>query len=78
MSQQPITGDAGSPRRPRTMDKPRRAAWAAAFEKLDAGLAVTAEEHAALLRLCLCSVLPSSSVGEESLSPNHPDTSSRF
>ena len=24
------------------------------------------------------SVLPSSSVGEESLSPNHPDTSSRF
>ena len=23
-------------------------------------------------------VLPSSSVGEESLSPNHPDTSSRF
>ena len=25
-----------------------------------------------------CWVLPSSSVGEESLSPNHPDTSSRF
>ena len=25
-----------------------------------------------------CGVLPSSSVGEESLSPNHPDTSSRF
>ena len=25
-----------------------------------------------------CTVLPSSSVGEESLSPNHPDTSSRF
>ena len=25
-----------------------------------------------------CAVLPSSSVGEESLSPNHPDTSSRF
>ena len=27
---------------------------------------------------CDCQVLPSSSVGEESLSPNHPDTSSRF
>ena len=38
MPQQPITGDAGSPRRPRTMDKPRRAAWAAAFKKLNAGL----------------------------------------
>ena len=53
MSQQPITGDAGSPRRPRTMDKPRRAAWAAAFKKLNAGLKVwelPAEEHAALLR----------------------------
>ena len=25
-----------------------------------------------------CRVLPSSSVGEESLSPNHQDTSSRF
>ena len=44
MPQQPNTGDAGSR---------RRAAWAAAFEKLDAGLAVwemPAEEHAALLR----------------------------
>ena len=53
MPQQPITGDAGSPRRPRTMDKPRRAAWAAAFKKLNAGLKVwemPAEEHAALLR----------------------------
>ena len=38
MPQQPNTGDAGSPRRPRTMDKPRRAAWAAAFERLDAAL----------------------------------------
>ena len=27
---------------------------------------------------CARAVLPSSSVGEESLSPNHPDTSSRF
>ena len=53
MPQQPITGDAGSPRRPRTMDEPRRAAWAAAFKKLNAGLKVwemPAEEHAALLR----------------------------
>ena len=53
MPQQPITGDAGSPHRPRTMDKPRRAAWAAAFKKLNAGLKVwemPAEEHAALLR----------------------------
>ena len=32
------------------MDKQRRAAWAAAFEQLDAGLAVPAEEHQALLR----------------------------
>ena len=35
------------------MDKPRRAAWAAAFKKLNAGLEVwemPAEEHAALLR----------------------------
>ena len=30
------------------------------------------------LALDLGTVLPSSSVGEESLSPNHPDTSSRF
>ena len=53
MPQHPITGDAGSPRRPRTMDEPRRAAWAAAFKKLNAGLKVwemPAEEHAALLR----------------------------
>ena len=53
MPQQPITGDAGSPRRPRTMDEPRRAAWAAAFKKLNAGLKVwemPAEAHAALLR----------------------------
>ena len=50
MPQQPITGDAGSPRRPRTMDEPRRAAWAAALKKLDVGLKVPAEVHAALLR----------------------------
>ena len=31
-----------------------------------------------LLILNRSRVLPSSSVGEESLSPNHPDTSSRF
>ena len=30
------------------------------------------------MTLGLTRVLPSSSVGEESLSPNHPDTSSRF
>ena len=29
-------------------------------------------------RVAIPLVLPSSSVGEESLSPNHPDTSSRF
>ena len=50
MPQRPITGDAGSPRRPRDMDARRRAAWDAAFEKLDAGLEVTPEAHAALLR----------------------------
>ena len=50
MPQHPNTGDAGSPRRPRDMDARRRAAWDAAFEKLDAGLAVTPEAHAALLR----------------------------
>ena len=53
MPKHPITGDAGSRRRPRAMDAPRRAAWAAAFKKLNAGLEVwemPAEEHAALLR----------------------------
>ena len=50
MPQQPNTGDAGSPRRPRTMDKPRRAAWAAAFERLDAEREVPTALHEALLR----------------------------
>ena len=53
MPQQPNTGDAGSRRRPRAMDKQRRAAWNAAFKKLNAGREVwemPAEEHAALLR----------------------------
>ena len=53
MPKHPITGDVGSTRRPRAMDMPRRAAWAAAFKKLNAGLKVwemPAEEHAALLR----------------------------
>ena len=53
MPKHPITGDAGSRRRPRAMDAPRRAAWAAAFKKRNAGLEVwemPAEEHAALLR----------------------------
>ena len=45
MPQQPNTGDAGSPRRPRTMDKPRRAAWAAAFERLDAEREVPTALH---------------------------------
>ena len=53
MPQQPRPSDAGSRRRRRDMDKPRRAAWAAAFKKLNAGLKMSelpAEEHAALLR----------------------------
>ena len=53
MPKHPITGDAGSRRRPRAMDAPRRAAWAAAFKKRNAGLEMwemPAEEHAALLR----------------------------
>ena len=50
MPQHPITGDAGSPRRPRTMHKKRRAAWKTAFRQLKAGLEVTPEAHAALLR----------------------------
>ena len=53
MPKHPITGDAGSTRRRRDMDKQRRAAWDAAFEQLDAGLAVwemPAEAHEALLR----------------------------
>ena len=37
MPQHPITGDAGSPRRPRTMHKKRRAAWKTAFRQLKAG-----------------------------------------
>ena len=52
MPKHPITGDAGSAHRPSAMDKQRRAAWDAAFEKLDAGLPVwemPAEEHEALL-----------------------------
>ena len=61
----PNTGDAGSPRRPRDMDARRRAAWDAAFEKLDAGLAVTAEEHAALLRPGLFKDLDAAAVQEE-------------
>ena len=68
MPQQPITGDAGSPRRPRTMDEPRRAAWAAAFKKLNAGLKVwemPAEEHAALLRPGLFEGLDEAAAQEE-------------
>ena len=68
MPQQPITGDAGSPRRPRTMDKPRRAAWAAAFKKLNAGLEVwemPAEEHADLLRPGLFEGLGAAAAQEE-------------
>ena len=65
MPQHPNTGDAGSPRRPRDMDARRRAAWDAAFEKLDAGLAVTAEAHAALLRPGLFKDLDAAAVQEE-------------
>ena len=50
MPQQHRPGDAGSTRRPRGMDKQRRAAWNAALKKLDAGLAVPTEAHEALLR----------------------------
>ena len=53
MPKHPITGDAGSRRRPRAMDAQRRAAWKAALEKRKAGREVwemPAEEHAALLR----------------------------
>ena len=53
MPQHPIIGGAGSRRRPRAMDKQRRAAWAAAFKQLKAGVKVwemPAEEHEALLR----------------------------
>ena len=53
MPQHPITGDAGSRRRPRAMDAQRRAAWKAALEKRKAGRAVwemPAGVHAALLR----------------------------
>ena len=65
MPKHPNTGDAGSPRRPSDMDARRRAAWDAAFEKLDAGLAVTAEEHAALLRPGLFKDLDVAAVQEE-------------
>ena len=53
MPKHPITGDAGSRRRPRAMDAQRRAAWKAALEKRKAGRAVwemPAGVHAALLR----------------------------
>ena len=43
-----------------------------------AGYQVIAEAVLRTLQERLAAVLPSSSVGEESLSPNHPDTSSRF
>ena len=51
MPQQPRRGDAGSTRRrrDRDMDEQRRAAWDAAWKKLDAGLAVPTEAHEALL-----------------------------
>ena len=68
MPRQPITGDAGSPRRPRTMDEPRRAAWTAAFKKLNAGLKVwemPAEEHADLLRPGLFEGLGAAAAQEE-------------
>ena len=50
------------------MDTPRRAAWAAAFKKLNAGLKVwemPAEEHAALLRPGLFKDLDAAAVQEE-------------
>ena len=54
----------------------------AAFEKLQHIRASAAIERAAIVAAPFVPserrVLPSSSVGEESLSPNHPDTSSRF
>ena len=42
------------------------------------GLSVCVEELGFSECIPYALVLPSSSVGEESLSPNHPDTSSRF
>ena len=68
MPQHPITGDAGARRRPRATDGQRRAAWAAAFEKLDAGLQVwemPAEAHAALLRSGLFEGLDAVAAQEE-------------
>ena len=41
-------------------------------------LALMIGVHVRTLHAAARSVLPSLSVGEESLSPNHPDTSSRF
>ena len=68
MPKHPITGDAGSRRRPRAMDAPRRAAWAAAFKKRNAGLEMwemPAEEHAALLRPGLFEGLGAAAAQEE-------------
>ena len=67
MPQHPITADAGSTRRPRGMDKQRRAAWDAAFEQLDAGLAVPAEVHEALLRPGLFEGLDAVAAHEEAV-----------
>ena len=52
--------------------------WAETHGRLEAfGIEGTGSYGAGLAR-AVRRVLPSSSVGEESLSPNHPDTSSRF
>ena len=68
MPQHPITGNAGSPRRRRHMDAPRRAAWDAAFAQLDAGRQIwelPAEEHDALLRPGLFEGLGAAATQEE-------------
>ena len=68
MPQHPIIGGAGSRRRPRAMDKQRRAAWAAAFKQLKAGVKVwemPAEEHEALLRPGLFESLDAVAAQEE-------------
>ena len=65
MPQQHRPGDAGSTRRHRGMDKQRRAAWDAAWKKLDAGLAVPTEAHDTLLRPGLFEGLGAAAAQEE-------------
>ena len=67
MPQHPTTGDAGARRRPRATDGQRRAAWDAAFEQLNAGLAVPAEVHEALLRPGLFEGLDAVAAHEEAV-----------